>query len=112
LIEVSIKEAFAEYARSQQTEGRVEAYVVTQLDGFQNPKMAKIVSLAGSFDSVWATELDAATIGELKAAIDSIVNNRNQIAHGENVTISLSQLREYYRDACKVLDLVDARCGL
>jgi len=72
--------------------------------------MAKILDLAGSFSSDWRAELEAACAGAPKEAIDSIVANRHNIAHGQTVGISLVRIREYYRHAMTVLDLIDDQC--
>lgn len=111
LIEVSIREAFSEYAKTK-AETRVGSYVERQLDRFQNPKMSKILDLAGAFDPVWARELRDKTAGEMNDAVDSIVNNRNRIAHGDNVGLSLYQLQAYYRSACRMLDMIETLCGI
>lgn len=111
LIEVSVTEALAEYSRVR-TETRVRAYVNQQLDWFQNPKMAKIIGLVASFDPAWARDLETKTAGELKDAVDSIVANRNRIAHGEHVGLSFYQLQAYFRSVCRVLDMIDALCGI
>lgn len=111
LIEVSVREAFLEYCRSRSDE-RVMAYVDQQLRWFQNPKMSRIIELATSFDRLWADDLAQRTAGELRDAVDSVVANRNQIAHGQNVGLSMSQLKEYYERVCRVLDLVDAQTGV
>lgn len=112
LIEVSVSEAFDEYSRVRTPDRRVIRYVDRQLSSFQNPKMQKIVSLASAFDASWGADLETRTLGELKDAIDSIVANRNRIAHGDSVALSFYQLQAYYVSACRVLDMIDAMCGL
>ncbi|MBF0553199.1 MAG: hypothetical protein HQK96_01435 [Nitrospirae bacterium] len=44
--------------------------------------------------------------GERKDAIDSIVANRNQIAHGEYVGLSLVLMKNYYKNASEVLEFI------
>lgn len=110
LLEVSIRESFSLYT-SGRSEKRVSAYVDRELESFRNPNMEKIVQLMGAFDSSWGRQLKDATDGELKDAVDSIVANRNRIAHGESVGLTMSQLRTYYERACRVIDLVQGRCA-
>jgi hypothetical protein len=109
MIEVSIQESFSEYARVR-SGPRVYAYVDKQVGHLQNPKMEKIISLAASFDPAWAESLRVGTDGQLKDAVDSIVANRNSIAHGDPVGLSFSRLQEYHNSVCKVLDLVQSMC--
>jgi hypothetical protein len=109
MIEVCVQEYFSDYALVR-SERRVYSYVETQLHHLQNPKMEKIVSVAAMFDAVWAERLRAQTDGELKDAIDSVVANRNLIAHGESVGLSFDRLQEYHRRVCRVLDIVQTLC--
>lgn len=110
MIEVSVQESFSEYARAR-SERRVSSYVDKQVSYLQNPKMEKIISLAAPFDPVWAESLRAQTQGQLKDAVDSIVANRNSIAHGDPVGLSFSRLQEYHKSVCRVLDLVQSTCS-
>jgi len=43
---------------------------------------------------------------------NSIVGNRNKIAHGDSVTLSLNSLRAYYKDATKAIAAIEKVCGL
>ena len=54
-----------------------------QVRSFTNAKMGKVLELVGCFSNEWKEELQDATEGELKDAIDSVVSNRRQIAHGQ-----------------------------
>ena len=73
--------------------------------------MEKIASLAGSFSPQWESELRIATEGELKDAVDSIVANRNRIAHGEDVGITYGRVHEYYKRIVHVVELVERQCA-
>ncbi len=90
----------------------VANFVKSQLGGFQNPKMGKILELTGAFNPQWANELETATEGELKDAVDSIVANKNHIAHGRDVGITYTRIKNYYEEAIKVVDLIEKLCGL
>ena len=88
-LETSVRIIYREYARKKATP-QVANFVEGKLEDFQNPKMEKILQLTGLFSKEWANELRLETEGELKDAVDSIANNRNQIAHGGSVGISYS----------------------
>jgi hypothetical protein len=109
-LEVAVQTLFAEYAKGKATPS-VSNFVDAQVSRFQNPKMERILELTRAFSPEWAEELDEATGGELKDAVDSIVANRHKIAHGESVGISLSRISQYYRDAVKVVNLIEAQLG-
>jgi hypothetical protein len=110
-LEVSISATYNQFAKSRASP-EVANFVKSELDDFQNPKMLKIIELTRAFNSEWANELETATEGKLKDAVDSIVANRNRIAHGEDVGITYSRIKNYYEDAIKVVDLIEKICGL
>lgn len=88
----------------------VARFAETRLRMFQTPKMQRILELAGAFKHEWRIELEDATSGALKDAVDSIVDNRNSIAHGRNVGISYAQIKDYYGRARKVVELLEHQC--
>lgn len=109
-LETAICAIYGEFARKTASP-YVANFVKCELDSFQNPKMGKILELTRAFNPLWADELETATEGELKDAVDSIVANRNQIAHGRDVGITYTRIKNYYEDAIKVVDLVEKMCG-
>lgn len=85
-LETSLQILYYQYAKDKAAPF-VANYVDAQLGRFQNPNMDRILALTRSFSPDWATGLRAATEGEIKDSIDSIVANRHKIAHGESVGI-------------------------
>jgi hypothetical protein len=73
--------------------------------------MQDIIELAGMFNSRWGEMLEQGSQGELKDAVDSVMANRNQIAHGENVGISYVRIKEYYNSILKLIDFVESNCS-
>lgn len=108
-IETSVRAIYGEYAKNK-SHPHIANFVQSKLGSFQNPTMKKILELTHSFDPVWAENLKNDTQGELKDAIDSIVNNRNSIAHGQDVTITLASIKEYYKSVIKVIELLEKQC--
>ncbi len=88
-LETSVRAILSEYV-SKKASPNIINYVERQLAGFQNPNMEKVLTLIGAFDSSWETTLRDRTEGILKDSIDSIVNNRHNIAHGRNTGIHYS----------------------
>lgn len=109
-IEVSLREILQEYTRKRAS-AEVGKYVSRQLEWFQNPKMELILQLVGAFSLDWRMNLEGETQGKLKLQVDSLVNDRNQIAHGRDVRLSYAELNEYYRSALEVIKLVERQCG-
>jgi len=110
-LETAIRAIYGELARKRSSP-YVANYVKWELGSFQNPKMGKILELTRAFNPLWADELDTATEGELKDAVDSVVANRNQIAHGKDVGITYTRIKNYYEDTIRVVDLIEEMCGL
>lgn len=108
-LENSVEMCFGEYTR-RRSEPPVANYVTSQLQGFQNPKMEKILQLVECFNPEWKTQLEAATQGKLSDSVNSIVGNRHRIAHGQSVALSMGSLRAYYDDAKAVVALLEKTC--
>jgi hypothetical protein len=76
---------------------RVADYVSHHLSRINNAKFEDILVALGRFDSSWRVHFETRTDTQTKDAIDSVVNNRNQIAHGGQVNISLVRFSQYYK---------------
>jgi hypothetical protein len=109
-LETAICAIYGEFARKTASP-YVANYVKCELDSFQNPRMGRILELTRAFNPLWADELETATEGELKDAVNSVVANRNQIAHGRDVGITYISIKNYYEDVVKVVDLIENMCG-
>jgi hypothetical protein len=73
--------------------------------------MEDILELAGHFDSKWRECIfDKADI-ELKDAVDSVMAQRNLIAHGVNTGISYTRIKEYYKSIVKLVELIENTCA-
>lgn len=110
-LENSVEHCLSEYSR-RVTNVAVSNYVSAKLRGFQNPKMGAILELLGSFNPDWKAQVEVATQGQLSDSVNSIVGNRHKIAHGESVSLSLSSITAYYKDAVVVIELLEKTCGL
>ena len=108
-LETAIRAILTKYV-SNAASPKVANYVDSKLREFQNPKMGKILELARLFSPEWEATIAEQTEGELKEAVDSIVANRNRIAHGEDVGITYARISHYYQDAIKVIDVIEKQC--
>ena len=74
----------------------------------------RFIQTASGFSEEWGrnlTEFLNSEGGKRKNDIDSIVNNRNQIAHGGTTTISIAQVQIYLEKAVEVIDFIERQCG-
>jgi hypothetical protein len=104
---VLVRTIVGDYAR-RQASPRVADYVVSQLRSFQNAKSEKILRLVEQFDAGKAHRLSKATEGGCRDAVDSVVANRHQIAHGQSTNISFATMHKYYQTVWKTLQAIDA----
>ncbi|MFH1011806.1 MAG: MAE_28990/MAE_18760 family HEPN-like nuclease [bacterium] len=108
-LEVSVREILSDYT-SKVANRNVGNLVRRYLEGFHNPNMERILQVVGRFDKDWGDSLKSDTEGQLKEAVDSIMANRHNIAHGKQSGISFVQIKEYYEQAKKVAELIENMC--
>jgi len=110
-LEVAVSTIYKKYAKNKASPFVVN-YVERQLSSFQNPKMEKILNITRSFNPKWAEdiELELSKNTEIKDSIDSIVEVRNKIAHGENIGITYSKMKGYYKNALILVNLLEEQC--
>lgn len=111
LLENALVELYSKYTDTQSSE-YVTNFVVSKLGlgRIQNPKTERFLSVAGTFKLQWRTELEKYVNEDgRREAIDSIMTNRHQIAHGNQNQFNLSvvRLREYVKKASDVLDFIE-----
>jgi hypothetical protein len=101
-VEQSVKSIFGEFVRTRASP-EVHRYAERRLARVRNPNASDLVVLAGDFNPEWRIYLDVVLRDERKAALDSVVANRNGIAHGRSVGIGLVQIGTYHRHAKRVM---------
>jgi hypothetical protein len=109
-LENSLAEVYGEFVLGSSSPA-VARFATTSLGNIQNPKAQRFVEIAGAFDDVWRIELEQflATNGR-KEALDSIMANRHQIAHGENSGITLVRVNQYLEKCVEVIDFLEGQC--
>ncbi len=107
LIENSIKITCLEYC-SHRAHPQVLSYCTTQLNQIQNPKTQKLVDIVRMFNKSWSVELEVySNEAGRKDAIDSIMNNRHQIAHGKDVGLTIHRVKDYLDKSIEVIDFIE-----
>ncbi len=85
----------------------IAKYVNSNLEFFRNPKTEKIARLMGQFNTSWKKRIESLPLKN-KTALDSIVDNKNLIAHGRSSTITMADITKYYSDAKLIVVTVDS----
>ena len=96
LIEQAVIQTLSAYAK-RQSHQNVARYVGSNITRLRNAKFEDVLIVLGHFNPEWREYFETSTPRDVKDAIDSIVNNRNQIAHGGQAGISLTTFMEYYK---------------
>ncbi|TSC55197.1 MAG: hypothetical protein LiPW30_663 [Parcubacteria group bacterium LiPW_30] len=85
----------------------VSTYIKKTVSGtFQNPNMEKIKDLLGKFNPGWKSEISKLPI-ESQTAIDNIITQKNSLAHGNDVNVTLKDIKRYYKDSLSVINKID-----
>ena len=86
---------------------QIARYIQIQFKWTTNIKMSRLLEILEQFHVEWKEEFERdPNYEEYKDALDSIVNNRNNISHAAGSTITLSQLEYYYLIVEEILDKV------
>jgi hypothetical protein len=82
------------------------------MDRGMGPTVGRICAELSKFDADWEKEFNSslrtrADYSQLCSALKSLVKNRNQMAHGGSVTITLNSVKEYFLSSKVVLEMLD-----
>ena len=105
LIERAVALIYYEYARTRGWP-RFARFVDRRLERTSNLNAERLCQLAGQLDEQWDLDLRAFITDERKAAINSIVCKRHQIAHGETIGVGFVQLRDWYTRVLEIIQFV------
>lgn len=107
LLENGITEIYGEYV-SRVAAPEAANYAVSRLARLQNPNTEKFLETAYAFSKKWGDELKVFVEDDgRKEAINSILNVRNQIAHGQDAGITYVRITEYLIKAVEVLEFIE-----
>ena len=108
-LEISLRELYSEFAK-RYSSPQVARFTSMELERISNPKAGRFVDTARRFDTAWADELEKfldENGGRRRDSIDSIMNNRNQIAHGGNAQVSVGRIREHLPNCIQVVEFIE-----
>jgi len=111
-IENAVKELYIDYAR-RTVSGPIARFVESRLGGLRNPKSETILVIASQFKPDWEADLSIYMEDRLRGdAINSIMDNRHQIAHGKykNSTVSISKIQDFLYRSVEVLEYIEKQC--
>ena len=95
-VEESVRVLILKYVESKAAP-EIRRFVGCKIRKFHNPKMSNILTLLGDFSEGLRSQIEFAPEEGLKDAVDSVVQNRHQIAHGRSIGISFVTIKDYYK---------------
>jgi len=112
VIEQSFKSVIADHC-SHRSKKQVKQFLTRRIrDGSANPSFDNMCRFLGDFDDDWKSEFKAKLAHEsnksqLLTSLQSLVDARNDFAHGGNPSASLGDVTRYFTDARRVIELMD-----
>ena len=110
-LENALTEVYSEYA-SKAASPQVANFATGRLTRITNPKSGMFIETARGFSKQWAADLDAFLDEDdqrRRNAIDSIMSNRNLIAHGQSVGISVGRVGQYLPGCVEVIEFIETQ---
>lgn len=111
-VEVSFKALIADFC-NKRSKKQVKRYIALKITrSSANPSHEKIVEMLNQFDEIWKSSYKA-RIGadpdkvHLLDSLQSLVDARNEFAHGGNPTLTISDVIKHFDHARRVIEHVD-----
>jgi hypothetical protein len=80
-----------------------ESYIVLKVDSITNLDEVRLSNFLKLFSSEWENKFKKKLTDSQKASLNSIISQRNQIAHGKQSNISFSIIDNYYKDLKEIV---------
>ena len=109
LLEQAAIELTLEHVRNHSA-ASVQRYAENRLRQFTTANAQRLIDLMGTFDAGWRSDLEKYIVDERKAAIDSVIALRHNIAHGRYVGVTMATIKEYYPRVKLVIDHIAGLC--
>lgn len=104
-----IKNIVKEYIQKEVSAPQIKSFMNNRIDKtFRNPDYQNLKGFFNMFDRYWMKELYEKLEERDIAALDSIVNHKNLIAHGDNSNITLEDIKDYYKNSKRVIIEIDS----
>lgn len=115
-IEIAYKTLIADYC-CRRSKSEVKNYINKFIrESSSNPSYDNILRTLSHFNSIWVNELSSAIDVHprtplLCTSLQSLVDARNDFAHGGNPSTSINNILINFEDSCMIIDLLDQIIG-
>lgn len=106
LLELSARTLIAEYS-ARTSSPKIASYCAVAVKGFTNPNCEKIQDLVGRFSGEWRITAENFFDSNTGAAVDSIKNIRDNVAHGIPHGITLGNVKKYSVEIVKTVEFLE-----
>ena len=107
-IEVVFKQIIYDYLTREAGEKTATYIEKMILDSSCNPNTGNMSNLLQNISSEWKEQFDALVKKKKKKSkINSLVQLRNDFAHGDNITVSIDTVISYFDAAKDILNILD-----
>lgn len=107
MYEETIETILVEFVSRHTSQPEIVAYARDTIDqNFRNPDSKKIIELMSKLgNNVWVNQIKQ--MHNERVALDSIVANKNNIAHGRGSVITLADVAHYYSASRPLIEMID-----
>jgi hypothetical protein len=106
-VDASVGHILSKHIAHQANKVTVRRFAEIKLGKVTNLNAERLCRLLSDFDAQWRTQLETFLNVERRDALDSVVANRNNIAHGRPTTVTFSRVSEFHKRATEIIDYVD-----
>lgn len=112
-IERAFKTLIADFC-SQSSTYQIKQFLTKKVrDNSANPKLDRIHGMLNDFDESWSDSLKASMKRHadrelMTTALTTLVDARNEFAHGGSPNVSIGDVQSHFMNARKVIEIMDA----
>lgn len=106
LLENYIKSQVGDYVDASSSKPS-SSFVRNKTKNFTNIDYNKLTNFLNSFSSDWKDQFEDSLDAELKSSLNTIISNRNNIAHGNNDSITFRSMKTHYENLKRILAVLD-----
>ncbi len=86
----------------------VKELVENSIDiAFRNPKYENLTTILSRFSSRWVKELNKKLRNEAKVCLNSLVNNKNMVAHGGDTNMTISEIKQCHKQCKSIFEKLE-----
>lgn len=115
-IEISFKTLIADFC-SKRSKPQVKNFLNKRVrENSANPSYSRILQILAEFDGNWVTDFKAQmqalpNYNSITISIQSLVDARNDFAHGGNPTITFADIKNYFDESKQLIVTLDNVIG-